>query len=167
MEKITYGLCSSPFGEMVVAQSAQGLCWLGFMVDGGKGDGFSQMRARFSGAEFVRDDAAVACVAQDILNAWEGGAKADIALDLAGTAFQQKVWRSLLKIKKGQVRTYSDIANDIGRPKAARAVGSAVGANPVSLLVPCHRVVPVAGGVGHYLWGPALKAQILAAEGQV
>ncbi len=164
MKKITYGFYHSPFGEMVLAQTEKGLCWLGFMTRGRKGNGYSRMKAFFPKAQLVRDDEAIEPLAMKVLTAWERGKEAKIKLDLQGTVFQKAVWQSLLKIPKGKVCSYSDVANDIKSPKAVRAVGSAVGANPVSLIVPCHRVVPMSGGVGNYGWGPKLKEKILAAE---
>lgn len=166
MKKITYGFYHSPFGEMVLAKTTKGLCWLGFMTRGRKGDGYKRMKAYFPKAELIHDDEAIETLAMKVLTAWERGKEASIKLDLQGTEFQQAVWESLLKIPKGKVCSYSDVANDIKAPKAARAVGSAVGANPVSLIVPCHRVVPMSGGVGNYGWGPRMKEKILKAEAQ-
>ncbi len=85
-------------------------------------------------------------------------------LDLKGTEFQQSVWRRLLEIPFGATTSYGQIAADLGRPQSSRAVGSAVGANPLSLLVPCHRVLPRAGGTGHYRWGADRKRALLDAE---
>lgn len=164
MKKITYGFYYSPFGEMVLAKTTKGLCWLGFMTRGKKGDGYKRMKKFFPKAQLQHDDEAIAPLAMKVLTAWEQGREAEIKLDLQGTDFQKSVWKSLLKIPKGKVCSYSDVANDIKAPKAVRAVGSAVGANPVSLIVPCHRVVPRSGGVGNYGWGPKLKKKILAAE---
>lgn len=165
MKKITYGFYGSPFGEMVLAKTGQGLCWLGFMTKGNrKGDGYKRMKAFFPGAELVQDDEAIAGLAVKVLSAWERGREASIKLDLQGTPFQISVWEALLKIPKGKVRFYADVANDVGKPKAVRAVGTAIGANPVSLIVPCHRVLPRGGGVGNYGWGPKLKEKILKAE---
>lgn len=164
MKEITYGICASPFGDMVVAKTTKGLCWLGFMAKGYKGDGLTRMKKFFPRADMVRDDLGIKKLAKDVLKAWEEDRLQDIPLDLQGTDFQQAVWKSLLKIPRGKVLSYGDIANDIARPRAVRAVGTAVGSNPVSLVVPCHRVVPAAGGVGNYGWGPALKEKILEAE---
>ena len=87
-----------------------------------------------------------------------------ITLDLRGTEFQKSVWRTLLDIPKGQVWTYGQLAQAVGRPMAARAVGTAVGENPVSLIVPCHRVVQSSGKIGNYGWGEALKRNLLLEE---
>ncbi|MCB9983341.1 MAG: methylated-DNA--[protein]-cysteine S-methyltransferase [Rhodospirillales bacterium] len=164
MEKVIYGFYPSMLGEMVLGKTDKGLCWLGFMVAGYKGDGLERLRAHFKGAEFVHDDEAVGALGDAVMQAWEQGREDEIALDLHGSAFQRAVWAALLKIRKGQKLSYGDVANDIGRPLAARAVGSAVGENPVSLIVPCHRVVQKSGALGNYGWGVALKRQILDLE---
>lgn len=168
-EIITYGLHSTPLGQIVIAQSNKGVCWLGFMVsmeEGAyKGDGFTRMQEYFPSSEFVRDDAATQKLVMDIMKAWDSDTLNDIALDLRGTDFQCAVWKALLNIPRGQVISYGDVANDIGKPKASRAVGSAVGENPVSLIVPCHRVVQASGALGNYGWGVDLKKKILTLEG--
>ncbi|HPF78795.1 MAG TPA: methylated-DNA--[protein]-cysteine S-methyltransferase [Alphaproteobacteria bacterium] len=168
MEKITYGLHDTPLGQIVIAESSNGLCWLGFMVakdDGAyKGDGFSRMKEFFPNSDLVRDDKKTKALADRVMEAWDQDTLSDIKLDLRGTDFQKSVWKALLQIPKGQVISYSDVANDIGRPRASRAVGSAVGENPVSLIVPCHRVVQASGGLGNYGWGINLKEKILKLE---
>ena len=170
-EKITYGLHDTPLGQIVVAESCKGICWLGFMlgVDDGayKGDGFTRMTEFFPTSELVRDDAQTKELVEQIMMAWDTDTLEEIKLDLRGTEFQRDVWEALLHIPKGQVISYGDVANDIGRPKASRAVGSAVGENPVSLVVPCHRVVQSSGGLGNYGWGIDLKKKILEEEGVV
>lgn len=170
MQMITYGLYNSPMGEMVIGATDQGVCWVGFNskkyddLASGIGNAVDMMKDYFAGAYFERDDQEARLWAERILTAWESGHADHIPLDLQGTEFQKKVWGRLLAIQKGQTQSYSDIAGDIGQPDAARAVGSAVGSNPVSLLVPCHRVLPKSGGTGNYLWGSEMKAEILAAE---
>ncbi len=111
------------------------------------------------------EDARLADLAA-ILGAWP--ARSDVAmptLEMVGSAFQQRVWRYLLRLDTGQCPTYGDVARHIGQPGAARAVGSAVGANPVPVLVPCHRVLPAAGGTGHYGGGERRKRWLLHSEG--
>lgn len=167
MQKITYGIADSPFGAAMILglTPAGALCWLGFMVRGYKGDGEGRMRAHFPRAEFTRDDRGVVRMAKAILSAWEKDTPGDVPLDLFGTEFQKSVWQALRSIPKGQVVSYGDIARRIGAPKAARAVGSAVGENPVSLIVPCHRVITSARTIGNYGWGVDLKKRMLEAEG--
>ena len=116
---------------------------MGYDLDG------AVMRERFPKAEFQED------VRIDI---------SDMPLAVSGTDFQVSVWKELLKIPCGETVQYQNIAQNIGRPKAHRAVGTAVGANPVSVLIPCHRVLPAGGGVGNYLWGSERKAALLNQE---
>ena len=92
------------------------------------------------------------------------GSLARIPLDIRGTVFQRRVWEALRRIPRGQTRTYSDIAREIGAPAAVRAVGSACGANPVALVVPCHRAVRTDGGLGGYAWGLGVKKRLLEIE---
>ena len=163
-EKIVYGIHKTVIGDVVIAQSQKGLCWLGFMVEGYKGNGLQRLTKYCSSAQLVRDDDATAALMEKILEAWEYDRMDTISLDLRGTEFQKAVWEALIEIPKGQVCTYSDIAAKIGKPMAARAVGSAVGENPVSLIVPCHRVVQASGGLGNYGWGVELKRNLLLEE---
>ena len=164
MKKITYGVVKTRIGKLVIGQTEKGLAWLGFDSGGYKGGAIERMKAFYRDASFECDDLEAASMAVQIMGAWEEELLADIPLDLEGTKFQLDVWRALLTIKRGQPKTYSDIAHNIGRPKAVRAVGSAVGENPVSLIIPCHRVVPKSGGIGNYGWGPKIKKYLLSME---
>lgn len=168
MEEITYGIHDTRLGQVVIAQSSCGVCWLGFMVskeDGAyKGDGFKRMKEYFPHSKFVRDDSQTKDMMTTIMQAWDQDTLEELQLDLRGTEFQKSVWKALLNIPKGHVISYGDVANDIGKPKASRAVGSAVGENPVSLIVPCHRVVQKSGALGNYGWGTGLKKKILEEE---
>ncbi|MEM6811297.1 MAG: methylated-DNA--[protein]-cysteine S-methyltransferase [Pseudomonadota bacterium] len=167
-EKIVYGIHNTRLGDVIIAQSSRGLCWLGFMVskeEGAyKGDGFERMKEHFPHSKFYRDDRQTKLMMQNIMKAWDQDTLNELDLDLRGTEFQQSVWKALLNIPKGQVISYGDVANDIGAPKASRAVGTAVGQNPVSLIIPCHRVVQKSGGLGNYGWGVDLKKKILEEE---
>lgn len=163
-ERIIYGIHATEIGKVVLAQSEGGVCWLGFMVEGYKGNGLQRLCGYYSDAELVRDDDGTAILMQQILDSWEHDRMDMIPLDLRGTDFQKSVWAALVDIPKGQVCTYSDIARAIGRPLSARAVGTAVGDNPVSLLVPCHRVVKASGGIGNYGWGVDIKRNLLLEE---
>ena len=141
-EKIIYCVEETIYGPMMIGACDEGICWAGFDIDG------AVMRARFAQAQFIE----VASV------------NIQQSLAVCGTPFQISVWRFLLTIAKGRTQTYGDIAKYIQRPNAHRAVGSAVGANPISGFIPCHRVVPSHGGVGHYLWGTQKKAALLNKE---
>ncbi|MCB9989496.1 MAG: methylated-DNA--[protein]-cysteine S-methyltransferase [Rhodospirillales bacterium] len=131
----------------------------------GVDDGVDDLARRFPAASLQHDQAGMTAVAQQVLKAWAGEDPLP-PLDLsAGTAFQKQVWDALLHIPRGQTRSYGALARQIGKPTAARAVGQAVGANPVAVLVPCHRVVNANGQTGHYHWGPETKVRLLMAEG--
>eukprot|EP01134_Creolimax_fragrantissima_P002625 CFRG2625T1 len=190
---IVYGIHSCGLGRVVIGQTSKGLCWLGFMVnekDGAyKGDGLTRMKSYFPDSVFV-EDSECKCLLSEFthtpgtenitetksysptgqtlrkaLTAWENDDLKSIGLDLHGTQFQNSVWRALLDIPKGKTRSYGDIAVEVGRPKAYRAVGTAVGDNPISLIVPCHRVIQKSGKLGNYGWGLHLKRQLLDIEG--
>ncbi len=166
MEKIIYGYYDSEFGQMIIAQTDIGICWIGFMVDNcAKGDGLSLLYKRFSNVEFMRSDTVGKSLGETVINAWRADMPFGVNLDLRGTDFQKQVWKSLLNIDKGSTSSYAEIAEDIGRPKSHRAVGTAIGQNPVSLIVPCHRVIQKNGVIGNYLWGKEIKRQILKEEG--
>ena len=163
-EVITYGIHSTEIGKVILARSGQGLCWLGFMVDGYKGNGLERLIKFYPDAKFVQDDDVTGGLMDRVLDAWENDRMDTIPLDLRGTEFQKAVWNALIAIPKGQVCTYSEVASAIGRPMASRAVGTAVGDNPVSLIVPCHRVVQASGGLGNYGWGVDIKRNLLLEE---
>lgn len=171
MDKIIYGIHGTEFGDVILARSDKGLCWLGFMtsVEEGayKGDGLTRLKKLFPVMNIVRDDAGTADLMKMIMTAWREDRLKDIPLDLHGTAFQKSVWQALLEIPAGQAWTYSDVAQKVGKPKAVRAVGTAVGENPVSLIVPCHRVVRSDGGLGNYGWGVDIKEKLLVSEGYI
>lgn len=168
MQKVIYGIHDCELGRVVIGQTDKGLCWLGFMVskeEGAyKGDGFSRMKDFFSDVGFIEDGAQTREMLKNVLKAWREDDLKSICLDLCGSDFQKAVWAALLNIPKGKTISYGDVANDIGRPKAARAVGTAVGDNPVSIVVPCHRVIQKSGNMGNYGWGLDLKRRLLDIE---
>lgn len=160
---VVYTASDSVLGWLLVAATARGLC----QVD--LGDSESELEGRlrheFHAATLVRDDGVLHDVLGDVLGRLEGRAPAvDLPLDVRGTAFQRRVWEELRRIPLGETRTYGEVAAAIGSPRAVRAVGTACGANPVAIVVPCHRVVPASGGVGNYGGGPARKRRLLRAE---
>lgn len=163
-ETLVYGIHQTPLGEMILAKSDKGLVWLGFMVSGYKGNGLQRLKKHCPEARLERDDEQTRCLKDVILDAWEFDRMDTVELDLRGTGFQIAVWQALRQIPKGKVCTYGELAQVIGRPMAVRAVGSAVGENPVSLIVPCHRVVQSSGKLGNYGWGVDLKRNILLEE---
>lgn len=156
---LVWGSHPFPVGKIMVAMSADGLCWLGLNCDE------KRLKKEWPGAELVEDGEMTAKIAKDIAKLWPH--KLDdlsVPLVLYGTPFQLKVWKALLKIKSGATTTYGQLAEKLGDPKASRAVGSAVGKNPISIVVPCHRVVNKAKGITNYAWGPAIKLALLKGE---
>lgn len=157
--EIRYGWMESPFGEALVMGTEKGLCGMAFSAEHGRDWAWDDMTARWPQAQFVEDPEAV--------RPWADAAFAQTgqtALHLIGAPFQIKVWEALLRIPSGQVTTYSEIAQAVGNPRAVRAVGTAVGRNPVSWLIPCHRALRKSGGLGGYHWGLPMKRAMLAYE---
>ncbi len=155
---VRWGWFDGPFGEMIVAATDRGVCGIGFVGDLGRARALEDIRGRWPRADFVEDHTALAPRVASIL----GGDAA--SLHLIGAPFQIKVWEALLRIPSGNVTTYSEIAAASGSPRAVRAVGSAVGRNPVSWLIPCHRALRKSGGLGGYHWGLPVKRALLAYE---
>jgi O-6-methylguanine DNA methyltransferase len=146
-------------GKMMVAVTDEGLCWTGMT------DSVARLKKEFPKSVLIRDKK-LESMGRDIAAVWQGKKKTlPVPLVLSGTGFQMLVWSELLKIKSGSTLTYQQIAKKIGKPKAVRAVGSAVGANPVTLLVPCHRVLSKSGTKLKFGWGPEAKKRLLNAEG--
>ena len=155
---IAWGWFDTPFGPALAMGTERGLCGLAFAAETGREEAMADLRARWPKASFVE---APERLAGWIEAAFGGG---EARLHLIGAPFQIKVWEALLTVPSGHVTTYSDIAAAIGRPKAVRAVGTAVGRNPVSFLIPCHRALQKAGGLGGYHWGLGVKRAMLAWE---
>jgi len=160
---IRYGVHSSPFGDCLLAVTKRGVCWLSF-IDPRDHDGdVSGLRDYWRGATLQEQPEATRPVAGRIFRPPEnGGSRLDLYVH--GTNFQIKVWEALLMIPPGAVASYQEIARRIGEPKATRAVGTAVGQNPVSYLIPCHRVIRKSGAFGHYGGGVARKQALLGWE---
>lgn len=156
---INWGWFDSPFGEVLAMGTDRGLCGLAFVEDVGREAAMVDMTSRWSEARFVNNPDAVGVWAAAAFR--QGG---ETSLHLIGAPFQIKVWEALLTIPSGHVTTYSEIAQSIGNPKAVRAVGTAVGKNPVSWLIPCHRALRKSGGLGGYHWGLPVKRAMLAYE---
>jgi AraC family transcriptional regulator of adaptative response/methylated-DNA-[protein]-cysteine methyltransferase len=157
--EIAWGWFDTPFGEGLAMGTARGLCGLAFTSETGRDRAMADMMARWPAATFREDTAALA----PWMEAAVGGA-GEARMHLIGAPFQIKVWEALLAIPTGQVTTYSEIAGAIGHPKAVRAVGTAVGRNPISWLIPCHRAIRKSGGLGGYHWGLPVKRALLAWE---
>ncbi|MCA0431652.1 MAG: bifunctional helix-turn-helix domain-containing protein/methylated-DNA--[protein]-cysteine S-methyltransferase [Proteobacteria bacterium] len=161
---ISYGFHPSPFGLALVMVTEFGLCGLGFADSGGEAAALTDMRSRWPNAQYKEDSALTAPYAAQIFAAERWKANAPLRITFIGTDFEIRVWETLLKIPLGKATTYGDIAQAIGKPKAARAVGAAVGKNPISFVVPCHRVLGKSGDMTGYHWGLTRKRAILGWE---
>lgn len=161
---IRYGFHASPFGTALVMITGRGLAGLSFNDAGEEGAAFADMSQRWPKATYVEDREATAVYAARIFDASRWRADQPLRVVMIGTDFQVRVWEALLKIPMGRARTYSSIAADIGAPKASRAVGAAVGANPLSFVVPCHRALGKSGALTGYHWGLTRKRAILGWE---
>ncbi|MFW2589041.1 methylated-DNA--[protein]-cysteine S-methyltransferase [Sagittula sp. SSi028] len=158
---IHYGWFDSPFGPALVMGTDRGLCGIGFGAECTEAEAMADLCGRWPNASYVE--------APDRLAPWVDAAfgrqQAEVPLFLIGAPFQIKVWEALMRIPSGHVTTYSEIAQAIGTPRAVRAVGTAVGRNPISYLIPCHRALRKSGGLGGYHWGLPVKRALLAYEG--
>ncbi|WP_041802305.1 methylated-DNA--[protein]-cysteine S-methyltransferase [Rhodopseudomonas palustris] len=165
---LRYGFHPSPFGTAVVIESARGLAGLAFADPGEELTALADMQRRWPRASYVEDAAGTAALAQRIFDTRQWRADQPLRVVLIGTDFEVRVWETLLKIPMGRAVSYSDIAGCISLPKASRAVGAAVGKNPVSFVVPCHRALGKSGALTGYHWGLTRKRAMLGWEaGQV
>lgn len=153
---VRYGVTQTPFGTAFLAETPRGLCRLAFVEPGKERAELADLRQQFARAQFVRDDDRAAELAEVI---WARG-QARLPLSVCGTNFQVQVWRALLELEPAETVTYGALAKKLGRPKGARAVGGAVGANPIAWLIPCHRVLQAGDKLGGYRWGTARKQMI-------
>jgi AraC family transcriptional regulator of adaptative response/methylated-DNA-[protein]-cysteine methyltransferase len=160
---IAFTILESSLGRLLVAGTERGVCHVRF------GQSDSELEAGLRGelpyARLRRDDVALKAWGEALLCRVDGREpRMDVPLDVAGSAFQRRVWNALRRIPAGRTRSYSDVAQAIGRPTAVRAVANACAENPVALEVPCHRVVPKSGGTGRYRWGNERKRLLLERE---
>jgi len=169
-EQIGWAAAASPFGWVIVGATERGLCWLALAAT--KAAAEASLREEFPLATLKRDpslatmvDAALQTVSGQTNSSRKLAAPQVPQVDLRGTAFQLKVWQALRTIPRGQTRTYSQLAREMGIPKSTRAVARACALNRVSVLVPCHRVVGVSGSLTGYRWGVERKRMLLEAEG--
>jgi len=158
---INYSFAESPFGNIIVASTAKGICYIAFADN--RDDAFKQLTAQFPNAYYTQ---MVDSMQQEALFIFkkDWSQLSNIKLHLKGTQFQLKVWEALLNIPMGGLSTYASIAKNIHQPTASRAVGSAVGYNPVAFLIPCHRVIKSTGETGQYHWGAGRKSAIIGWE---
>lgn len=158
---IRYHFSESPFGNVLIASTGKGICRLNFVEE--EDESLRELKDSWPNATIIKGkDKHTQNMERIFANDWEN--PDEIKLHIHGTDFQLKVWEALLKIPSGQLASYSDVAQDIGNPKASRAVGSALANNPVAYLIPCHRVIKKVGGIGEYRWGSTRKTAIIGWE---
>ena len=163
--EMVWGVAPSPFGTAVLTLTEYGLSGIGFAdAETSIEAAFEDLANRWPNARYRRDDAAVAPVAARVFDPQRWKADEPVRVVLIGTDFEVRVWETLLRIPVGRATTYATVASHIGRPTAARAVGAAVGKNPISFVVPCHRVVGSTGALTGYHWGLPRKRAILGWE---
>ena len=163
--KIRYGIIDSPLGRLLVARTRHGVCYLGIWD---KDDPLeTALRREYSSAKLIKDERKSDPWTQEIPGYLEGKKTrlSKVSIEVAGTGFQVKVWDELRTITRGSTKTYEDLARSISRTTAARAVSRACATNPVSLLIPCHRVIRKDGGLSGYVWGIERKKTLLEIEG--
>ena len=159
-----YGYHPSPFGIALIVATPRGLAGLGFADPGEEKAALADMQGRWPKARYVEDSAQTAPIAQRIFDPMKWRPDQPLRVVLIGTDWEVRVWETLLKIPLGRATTYSDIARKVGTAKASRAVGAAVGKNPISFVVPCHRVLGKSGNLTGYHWGITRKCAMLGWE---
>jgi AraC family transcriptional regulator of adaptative response/methylated-DNA-[protein]-cysteine methyltransferase len=158
---INYSFSGSMFGKIIVASTSKGICYMAFHEN--EVNAFNELKQKFPNVNFQQK---LDYLQQNALLIFHKDWKKlrEIKLHLKGTEFQLKVWETLLKIPMGKLATYGTIASQIGNEKASRAVGTAIGSNPVAFLIPCHRVIQSSGNIGGYMWGKTRKTAIIGWE---
>ena len=157
--QIFHGWFDSPFGPVLAMGTERGLCGMAFEGDADKSETYADMAARWPEARFIEEPSRISHWVDAAF-----GTSGEVKLHMIGAPFQIKVWEALLSVPSGQVTTYSELASAIGAPRAVRAVGTAVGRNPVGWLIPCHRALRKSGELGGYHWGLPVKRAMLAWE---
>jgi AraC family transcriptional regulator of adaptative response/methylated-DNA-[protein]-cysteine methyltransferase len=162
--RLTYAVVDSPLGRLLVAASGRGVSSI--CLGSSDRELERALQAEYPGAELARDDGAHARWVQAVVSRLQGGESPDVPLDIRVTAFQWRVFQALREIPAGETRSYAELAREIGRPGAARAVGRACAGNPVAVLVPCHRAVGADGRLTGYRWGVRRKRELLTREAE-
>ncbi len=163
--QIGYGFAETPFGEALIAETKRGICHLSFVDGKGRNAARDLLTSQWPNAKLNRNDARIGELSATIfMQGREGTSRRPLRAFVRGTSFQLRVWRALLRVPSGTLTTYGRLAEAIGQSKAARAVGSAVGANPISFIVPCHRVILETGALGNYGGGRIRKRAMVGWE---
>lgn len=162
---ITWGMHDGPFGRFIIATTDRGICGLEFVEGDDQAEALQRVRTNLPGATFSRSDSETSRLAKRVFETTPDNCNTALRLWLKGTNFQINVWRALLQLDPGRLTTYGDLARAIGHPGAARAVGTAVGANPVAFLIPCHRVIRATSLFDtNYRWGTSRKLAMIGVE---
>lgn len=161
--RIDAGFHDTPFGECLIGLTERGICGLSF-VEGKRDDAWADLELRWPGASVAESSRRTSQVAQEIFEPLGARQGRPLGLLVRGTNFQVQVWNALLRIPPGRFAAYEDLAHAVGSPRAMRAVGTAVGRNPVAFLIPCHRVIRANGAIGGYRWGLPRKRAMIAWE---
>jgi AraC family transcriptional regulator, regulatory protein of adaptative response / methylated-DNA-[protein]-cysteine methyltransferase len=163
--QIDYGFAETAFGEALIGETKRGVCHLSFVSDRGRNRARDLLISQWPNAKLNRNDARIADLSAKIFTqVRDARSRATLRAFVRGTPFQLRVWRALLRVPSGSLTTYGRLAEAIGQSQAARAVGSAVGANPVAFIIPCHRVILETGALGNYHWDPIRKRAIIGWE---
>jgi AraC family transcriptional regulator of adaptative response/methylated-DNA-[protein]-cysteine methyltransferase len=162
--QIDFGFADTPFGEALIAETKRGICHVSFLDDRSRQVARELLLSQWPSAKLNRNDSRIAQLASKIFSPTRSTSQRPLRAFVRGTAFQLKVWRALLRVPPGGLTSYGRLAEAIGQSSAARAVGSAVGANPIAFIIPCHRVIRETGALGHYHWDPVRKRAILGWE---
>ena len=163
--QIEYGFAETPFGQALIAETKRGICHLSFVDGPGRNSARNLLTSQWPNAKLNRNDARIAELSAKIFTqVRDRASRPTLRAFVRGTPFQLRVWRALLRVPSGSLTTYGRLAQAIGQSQAARAVGSAVGANPIAFIIPCHRVIRETGALGNYHWDPIRKRAIVGWE---
>jgi AraC family transcriptional regulator, regulatory protein of adaptative response / methylated-DNA-[protein]-cysteine methyltransferase len=156
---VYYEIYALSYGNIIVASTDRGICYIGF--HNSLEEGYTELQKRLKGIHLIHDTKDIHIQAVDVI---EGQNQSPLILHIKGTTFQLQVWQALLSIPYGQTSNYATIAELISRPKAFRAVGTAIGKNPIAIIIPCHRIITKEGKMGNYHWGVDIKRVLLKEE---
>lgn len=163
--RIVYGFADSGFGRVVVASGPRGICHISFVDSQSDTEALLNLRGDWTAANFEHDDGVAAALCEHVFSKRQNKSGVNpLRACVAGSVFQIQVWQALLRITAGEVSTYKRVASSIGRPGAVRAVGTAIGRNPIAVLIPCHRVIRESGALGGYRWGLPRKQALIGRE---